>query len=133
MNSYRIINIILTGVLIVIFSYSGFFVSYFSEEGVSCAFKSQTGLECATCGFTRDFNTFLTERDFSNTLNQFSLSVFIFLIIQFFLRFGITVLNLETKFKQLYLVDIILSIAYFLIVFIPVLLLSISQSISLLR
>ena len=132
MNPYRIINIILAGVLIVIFSYSGFFVSYFSKYGVSCAFRSQTGLDCATCGFTRDFNIFLTKGDFGNPFNQFSSSVFVFLVIQFFLRFGIMILNLDIKFKQLYLVDAIFSVVYFLNVFVPILLLSISQSISLL-
>lgn len=132
MNIYRLINLILAGVLTLIFSYSGFFISFFPESDITCDFKRITGLNCGTCGFTRDFNTLLTFSS-DHLINPFSIYVFTFLVIQFLWRLILISFNLDIqKNKKTKTIDVFVSICLFLIVFVPIFIASIKQSLAIL-
>ncbi len=94
MSEYRLLNIVLAGVLGLIFLYSGFFVS--TDYAINCSYKSQFGVDCVSCGFSRDFASF-THLDFGKKLNQYSSGVFLFCFIQFVIR---VFLVFQNKLKE---------------------------------
>lgn len=91
-----------------------------------------TGLDCATCGFTRDFNALLSFSE-APLLNGFSLSVFVFFLIQLLVRIILIVFGLDyNQNKFVVALDLGITIVHFLIVFIPILIASTNQTLSLL-
>ncbi len=111
MGSYRIINIILAGVLGLIFLYSGFFVA--TDYALGCYYKSEFGINCVSCGFSRDFANF-THLNFNDSLNQYSLGLFSFFIFQLLLRFIFIFWKRENE-KFVFKVDLSLTILLLLL------------------
>ena len=103
------------------FIYAAFF--YDSSGAVQCVVKQRTGHECVSCGFTRDFNAYLN-LEFDKAINDLSLSVFLFFLLQFLYRSVQTVIGFENK--KLIIADIAFSILLFGIAFYPLIVANLS-------
>ena len=104
MSTFRLLNIIITGVLGLVFLYSGFFVS--TDYAIDCSYKTQFGIECVSCGFSRDFASFC-HLDFGDKINPYSTGLFLFCFIQFVWRLFF---SFKTSFKEQLLIRIDLSL-----------------------
>ena len=111
LSSYKLINIILAGVILTIFIYSGFF--YDSSLAVACVYKATIGVECAACGLTRDIDSFLS-LNFNDPINSNSLNIFLFFLLQLFAR-----ITLSIPKREFITMDVILSALAFLYCFLP--------------
>ena len=118
MSAYRLLNITLTGVIGLIFLYSGFFVS--TDLAITCSYKAQFGVECVSCGFSRDFAAF-THLDFSDKINPYSAGLFLFFFIQFIGRIVVLLLK-PNKEEQVIRWDVWLSVVLFVVLIGPYLL-----------
>lgn len=70
------------------------------QESWNCIHKTITGYECKSCGITRDFLSFL-QFDFSNPINQYSFSLFLYFIFQSTYRILIATAGLKLLCKQI--------------------------------
>jgi Protein of unknown function (DUF2752) len=98
------------------FVYSGFFVD--ESVAVQCVYKKMLGRECVSCGFTRDFHSFLS-LDFSSPLNKYSLFAFLFFFIQMIGRFVLAIINerIDHIHNTTVKIDIVLSVLGFILCF----------------
>ncbi|MFZ0283261.1 MAG: DUF2752 domain-containing protein [Bacteroidales bacterium] len=119
---YLLINIILAGVILLIFAYSGFFSPDTDNYPVACIHEKLTGEPCASCGLSHSFSLILRGR-ISEALgwNVYGLRVFLFFASQLVMRISFSLFylkNPDTR-QQLILYDITASIVVFLISFLP--------------
>lgn len=121
---YVIISLVFFILIGVGLAYSYFF--YPNTHPIECAIKAKTGKDCPTCGFSRSFSHF-THFQFSQgkNYNALSLPVFLFFLIQFFIRGAVVFYFLRTKKlirQNLIKIDILISISLFLLAFLPIIL-----------
>ncbi len=84
-RSYFYFNLILAGIIILLFVYAGFFA--YSSHALHCVYKQATGLDCPTCGLTRAFhNILLGNFSSAKQLNPLSIKLFAFFFLQFLWR-----------------------------------------------
>lgn len=107
----------------IVFCYSYFF--YPSAHPIGCIIKQHTGRDCATCGFSRAFS-YYSHFQFAEgrTFNPLSWAVFLFLVVQFFMRLIIICHYHFTKKimpPMALKADVIISISGFLLAFLPIL------------
>lgn len=122
--AYVIISLVFFIVIGVGFAYSYFF--YPNDHPLDCAVKEATGKDCPSCGFSRAFSNY-THFKFTEgrSFNALSWPVFLFFLLQFFLRGGIVFYFFKTKRQpssQFILTELIISISFFLFAFLPLLL-----------
>ncbi len=103
--------------------YSGLFF-YLGEAQVQCIHKSLSGVNCPSCGFSQAFANFvhLQFRE-GIQLNTLAFPVFLFLIVQLFMRSLIVgnLLNIQT-WSKLRVLDLVISLLGAIWVFAPLLL-----------
>jgi len=89
---------------------------YFTPEDVSCVY-AQRGLTCPTCGLTRGFRAIITF-DSTAVINPLQLKIIVFVLIQFFLRFLLTLRSFyKTPSQKLITIDIAMSALMFVMAF----------------
>jgi len=119
---YLLINLIFTGVILLIFMYSGFFSPDKDNYPVVCIHEKLTGEPCASCGLSHSLSLILRGRiSEAYHWNSYGLRVFIFFAAQLLMRimFSIFYLRYPDTSKQLIIYDITSSIIIFLICFLP--------------
>lgn len=107
----------------IVLCYSYFF--YPNAHPIDCFIKMRTGRNCPSCGFSRAFSYFMhmkiTE---GKQYNHFAWPVFLFFIMQFFMRLFV-VIHYFIAHKKLPAAivksDVLISISAFLLAFLPLL------------
>jgi len=119
---YLLINTILTGVILLVFAYSGFFSPEKDNYPVVCIHEKLTGEPCVSCGLSHSFSLVLRGRiSEAYDWNIYGLRVFIFFAAQLLMRivFSILYLKYPDTNKQLITYDIAISVMLFLVAFLP--------------
>jgi hypothetical protein len=119
---YLLINLILTGVILIVFAYSGFFSPEKDNYPVVCIHEKLTGEPCVSCGLSHSFSLVLRGRiSEAYDWNVYGLRVFIFFAAQLVMRivFSIFYLKYPDTSKQLITYDIAISVMLFLVSFLP--------------
>ncbi len=122
---------ILMNALIFFMLCSGFFYSFFyypDQHPVSCLIKKYSGKDCPSCGFSKAFSHYshlqVTE---GRKENQRSFRVGVFFLFQFTLRSAVLLWFFTTHkviASSLIKIDLIISISFFLLAFLPLLILN---------
>ena len=119
---YLIINIFFTGVIVLIFAYSGFFSPEKDNYPVTCMHEQLTGEPCISCGLSHSFSLIVRGRiDEAYQWNMYGMQVFLFFAAQLILRIRFSfsyIRNKETQ-KELIFTDCIGSGVIFLLAFWP--------------
>jgi hypothetical protein len=119
---YLQVNLIFTGVIMLVFAYSGFFSPASDNYPVVCIHEKLTGEPCVSCGLSHSFSLIVRGRiSEANEWNIYGLRVFIFFAAQLLMRIGFSVFYIkypETG-KQLITYDIAVSIMLFIVSFLP--------------
>ena len=122
-NPYRTINAILAACILLIFVYSAIFSPDKGRHPVPSSHKVITGEDTTSTGLSRGFSAiFRLKFEQARAYNRYSLRIFMFFLIQFFLRIvfifnqGIIIEMGESRFVML---DAILSSVFFLFIFEP--------------
>ncbi|TFG41730.1 MAG: DUF2752 domain-containing protein [Bacteroidia bacterium] len=119
---YLIINVVLAGVILLVFAYSGFFSPVNDNYPVVCIHEKLTGQPCVSCGLSHSFSLILRGRlSEAYDWNIYGLRVFIFFAAQLLMRivFSIFYLKYPDTNKQLVTYDICISIMLFVVCFLP--------------
>jgi hypothetical protein len=119
---YLIINIFFTGVILLVFAYSGFFSPEKDKYPVKCIHEQVTGLPCVSCGLSHSFSLIVRGKiDEAYQWNRYGMRIFLFFASQLILRvaFSIFYLKFPDTRKQLIVADCIGSGIIFLISFWP--------------
>lgn len=117
---YHIINLCFAGIIIMIFIYSGIYSAEKENHPIKSACKTITGEPCKSSGLSRSFSEIVRFRfESAKSYNKFSIKIFLFFLIQLFLRF-ITSLVLYHKIitqKRLVFLDSLVSSGLYLYCF----------------
>jgi hypothetical protein len=119
---YLLINLIFTGVILLVFAYSGFFSPDKDNYPVVCIHEKLTGEPCASCGLSHSFSLILRGRiSEAYDWNIYGIRIFLFFALQLVMRivFSMFYLKYPDTHKQLITYDIASSIIIFLICFLP--------------
>lgn len=119
---YLIINIILAGVVLLIFAYSGFFSPVKDNYPVVCLHEKLTGEPCVSCGLSHSFSLIIRGQvKEAYQWNRYGMQIFLFFVAQLLLRVAFS--NFYLKYpgtrKQLIIIDCIGSGIIFLVAFWP--------------
>lgn len=117
---YNRINLIFFGVVVLIFLYSAFFTPSGDDYPVKCIHQEILGKPCPTCGLSHSFSE-LVRGNFreAKKWNVNGPPVFLFFLVQLFLRIGYLILHQKNLFpvKTLVTSDVIISVSLFLVCF----------------
>lgn len=117
---YNRINLILAGIIIMIFIYSGIFSSQKNNYPIQCVHEKILGKPCPACGISHSFSEIL-RGDFKKARewNRNGIPIFLFFFIQLIMRAGITFLNQKEiiSLKGILYMDVAFSLLLFIICF----------------
>lgn len=119
---YLFINLILAGVIVLIFAYSGFFSPEKDNYPVVCIHEKLTGQPCVSCGLSHSFSLILRGRiSEAYEWNIYGLRVFLFFALQLVMRIVFSAVYLRNPGirKQLIIYDSGSSLLLLLICFLP--------------
>jgi hypothetical protein len=119
-NPYNKINLIFAGIIISIFIYSAAFSAGKSNHPVQCVHEKITGKPCPTCGLSNSFSELIRLRiDSAKEWNQNGIPIFLFFLIQLFLRTGIIILVQKQVIvtRKIVIADVSFSLLLFIISF----------------
>lgn len=119
---YLLTNLIFTGVILLVFAYSGFFSPARDNYPVVCVHEKLTGESCVSCGLSHSFSLIIRGRiSEAYNWNIYGLRVFIFFAAQLLMRivFSVFYIKYPDYGKQLITYDIAVSIMLFLVSFLP--------------
>jgi hypothetical protein len=119
---YLLINLVLTGVILLVFVYSGCFSPVKDNYPVACIHVKLTGEPCVSCGLSHSFSLIVRGRiSEAYDWNMYGLRVFIFFAAQLLMRivFSIFYIKYPDSNKQLIIYDIAISVMLFLVSFMP--------------
>ena len=119
---YLVINILFTGVILLVMAYSGIFSPDRNNYPVTCIHEKLTGLPCVSCGLSHSFSLIVRGRiDEAYQWNVYGMRIFLFFAAQLILRiaFSIFYIKYPDTRKQLILVDCVGSGIIFLVAFWP--------------
>ena len=98
---YHIINLCFAGIFFLIFIYSGIFSAKKENHPIKSACESITGKSCKSVGLSRSFSEIVRFKFASaKYYNKNGIKVFLFFLIQFFLRFTVSFFLYIRIFKQ---------------------------------
>jgi len=119
---YFILNVILTGVILLIAGYSFFYSPDEEKYPVPCVHEKITGEPCPSCGLSHAFSLIVRGRiDEALQWNSQSLRVFLFFALQMVMRIALGARTLITirGLKQVTITDAAVSSAMALVAFYP--------------
>jgi len=119
-ESYLTINIVLTGVIMLVMIYSIVFSPDKDDYPVTCIHEKLTGEPCVSCGLSHSFSLILRGRfNEAYQWNVYGMRVFLFFALQLLMRiaFSLFYIRFTDTRKQLMIMDIIGSILLFLLAF----------------
>ena len=107
---YHIINLCFAGIIIMIFIYSGIFSAQKDNHPIKSTCEILTGQPCESTGLSRSFSE-IVRFEFESALsyNKYGIRIFLFFLIQLFLRLLVS-LSFYKKVLPTYLLVIIDSI-----------------------
>jgi len=110
---------------LIVFGFVYSFAFYPNKHPIACIIKTQTGKNCSSCGFSKAFSQY-SKAEFKGGIetNPKSFPIFLFFTFQFILRSSVLFryFTAHKKFKaQQIKLDIIISISFFLLAFLPLL------------
>ena len=117
---YFTINIVLTGVIMLVMIYSIVFSPDKDDYPVTCIHEKLTGEPCVSCGLSHSFSLILRGRfNEAYQWNVYGMRVFLFFALQLLMRiaFSLFYVRFTGTRKQLIIMDIIGSILLFLLAF----------------
>ena len=117
---YLTINIVLTGVILLVMIYSIVFSPDKDDYPVTCIHEKLTGEPCVSCGLSHSFSLILRGRfNEAYQWNVYGMRVFLFFALQLIMRiaFSLFYVRFTGTRKQLIIMDIIGSILLFLLAF----------------
>ncbi len=112
-NPYLIVNGLIAGIILLMLIYSGIF----SASGIPYPIHSQTIAPTISTGLSRAFSEIVRLNfDSARQFNAYSLPIFLFFFIQFFIRIIIIQLFLSTRINQkvILFTDVLVSVLLFL-------------------
>jgi hypothetical protein len=119
---YLIINIVFTGVIVLIMAYSGFFSPDKNNYPVVCIHEKLTGEPCVSCGLSHSMSLILRGRiEEAYEWNIYGMRVFLFFAAQLFMRILFSrmyIVHTELR-KYLITYDIAGSVLMFILAFWP--------------
>jgi len=121
-DPYIIINLIFTGVILLMLAYSGIFSPARDNYPVTCMHEKITGMPCVSCGLSHSFSLIIRGRIAeAYEWNIYGLRIFLFFVPQLVMRivFSIIYMRNNNIRKQLIIYDISNSVMLFLISFFP--------------
>jgi hypothetical protein len=121
-DPYLQINLILTGVILLVFAYSGFFSPASDKYPIVCIHEKLTGEPCVSCGLSHSFSLIVRGRiSEAYQWNIYGLRVFIFFAAQLLMRILFSVFYVRYPYngKQLITYDIAVSLMLFIVSFLP--------------
>lgn len=124
-DSYISINLILAGVLMIIFIYSGIFSPEKNNYPVVCIHEKLTGRPCFSCGLSHSFSLIVRGRlAEASEWNIYGMRVFIFFAAQLILRISFSMYYIRNRslLKHYVIIDSTGSVLLFLLAFYPFLL-----------
>lgn len=119
---YFILNVILTGVILLIAGYSFFYSPDEERYPVPCVHEKITGEPCPSCGLSHAFSLIVRGRiDEALQWNSQSLRVFLFFSLQLVMRIALAARTMLTGrgLKQITIIDAAVSSAMALVAFFP--------------
>jgi len=119
---YLLINMILAGIILIIFIYSGFFSPEKDNYPVVCIHEKLTGEPCVSCGLSHSFSLIVRGKiSEAYEWNIYGLRIFIFFAAQLLMRilFSVFYLRYPDTGKQLITYDIAVTVMLFLVCFLP--------------
>ena len=119
---YFILNVILTGVILLILGYSFFYSPDEERYPVPCVHEVLTGEPCPSCGLSHAFSLIVRGRiDEALQWNSQSLRVFLFFALQLVMRIALGIRTLVTArgLRQIAITDAAVSSAMALVAFFP--------------
>jgi hypothetical protein len=117
---YLTINVVLTGVIMLVMIYSVIFSPDKDDYPVTCIHEKLTGEPCVSCGLSHSFSLIVRGRvDEAYQWNVYGMRVFLFFALQLLMRiaFSLFYFRFTDTRKQLIMMDIIGSILLFIIAF----------------
>jgi len=114
-KEYSLLNVLFVALLFCLFVVSFFYDV--DNNFITCQVLEATGKECKSCGLTRDFVSF-THLDFKSPINDQSIFVFIWFVLQFLIRIVLVFLTSRMNDKVMKY-DLIISLLSGIIVFLP--------------
>lgn len=119
---YLLINIILAGVIMLIFAYSGIFSPDKDNYPITCIHEKLTGEPCVSCGLSHAFSLIVRGRvEEAYQWNRYAMRIFLFFTAQLIMRvaFSIFYIKYPDTRRQLIIVDCIGSGIIFFVAFWP--------------
>ncbi len=121
-DPYLTVNIVFTGLIVLIFAYSAIFSPDRNDYPVVCVHEQLTGQPCASCGISHSFSLILRGRmEEAYEWNQNGMRVFLFFLLQAVMRvfFSLFYIREGAAGRHLIVYDIAGSVLMFLISFMP--------------
>lgn len=119
-KTYLISNVILAGLIILIFIYSGLFSASKAKHPVPSFYEEITGNTSPSAGMSRAFSELVRGKiDSARTYNEDAPLIFAFFLIQLVQRMAVSLLLIKTGLsnKKLLFLDIIFTLVLFLYCF----------------
>lgn len=117
---YLRINLILSGIILLVFLYSGIFSAEKDNYPVPSFYERITGLESPSRGLSRSFSEIIRGRfDMARSYNASGIPIFAFFFIQLLMRLSASLLILRSKchLRIIGIADIAISILLFVFFF----------------
>jgi hypothetical protein len=121
-DPYLIINLFFSGVIILVFIYSGIFSPQKDNYPIVCIHEKLTGEPCASCGLSHSFSLIVRGRiTEAYEWNIYGMRIFIFFVAQLLMRvlFSIFYIKYPDTNRQLIIYDIGVSTMLFIVCFLP--------------
>ncbi len=117
---YHIINLCFAGIIILIFIYSGIFSAEKNNHPIKSTCEILTGQPCESTGLSRSFSEIVRFKfESAKSYNKYGIQVFLFFLIQFFLRIiSSVILQFKVlKQRQHIFIDSLLSVGLYIYCF----------------
>jgi hypothetical protein len=119
-RSYQLINLVFTGIIILVIIYSGLFSPEKDNYPVPCVHELATGQACPSCGLSHSFSYIVRGNlESAAEWNKYGVRVFLFFLLQLVMRISTiaALRNRNLSTRSIALFDISLSVISFLLAF----------------